>query len=80
VVEGARLGGFGFFLFSFFTTNGSSRMIPQRVPESIVKRQGNDGLWKLIEISSEYVCGVVDCVAGPVKTFAILGWRVENGL
>jgi hypothetical protein len=75
VVEGARRGG-----FSFFITNGLSLVRPQRIPESFVKRQGDDRLWKLIEISSKYVCSVVDCVASPVKTFAILGGRVENGL
>jgi hypothetical protein len=82
VIEGARLGGFSccFFFYVAFFTNDLGRVRPERIPESIVKGQGDDGLWKLIEISSKYVCGIVDRIAGPVKTFSILGWRVENGL
>lgn len=55
-------------------------MVLQRVAEALVEFQRDDRFGELVEISSQNVGRVVDCIPSPVETFAISIRRVEGDL
>lgn len=57
-----------------------SLMIPQWIAEPLIKFQRNYRLRQLVEVASENVRGIVDCISSPVQTFAIAVWAVESDL
>jgi len=52
----------------------------QRGSESVIKLERNDWFRQLVEVSSQNICSIVNCVAGPIQAFAISIGRVEGVL
>lgn len=64
-----------------FVVSGTlSRIWSQRISKTLVEVKRNDGLGQLVQVTAEYVCSIVDCVAGPIQPFAISVGRIEGGL
>jgi hypothetical protein len=54
-------------------------MMPQWVAKAVIEFERNDGLWQVIEVSAQNVCGIMHGVTSPVQTLAVPVRRIKGG-
>lgn len=65
---------------AFDLTNSLRLVVAQWLSEAVVVVERNDGLWEMVEVPTEDVGCIVDCIACPVQTLAVARWGVERDL
>jgi hypothetical protein len=53
-------------------------MVSKRLAEGFVEVEGDNGFGELVQVATEDVCCVVDCVPSPVEAFSIALCRIKN--
>jgi hypothetical protein len=67
-------------LRTFCIADGLLSCSPQRVSKLLIQIQGHHRLGQVVEISSEYVGGIVNSVTIPDESFSVPIRRIEQSL
>lgn len=64
----------------FGSAHRAVRKVAQRFLIPLIKGRGDDGFWQSRKVSDQNTGCVMDCIAGPVKTFAVSWWIIKSVL